>query len=121
MHADCGSLARTPTKGTTSGSAGVPDNSLCEALPLEEELYFAVDDALVEHFLHHELLGLFRGILRVLLPPLLLPHGVHWKRGRGLAGHGQTPPRSSSSPCSNSGSEIKAKPCKQRAAADGAA
>lgn len=80
VHADYGSLARTHTKGTTSGSAGVPDNSLCESLPLEEELYFALDDSLIEHFLHHELLGLLRGLLRVLLAPLFFPHGVHWER-----------------------------------------
>lgn len=95
MHADYGSesLARTPTKGGTSGSAGVLDNSLCESLPLEKELHFAVDDALIHHFLHHELLGLLRSLLRVLLAPLPLPHGIHWRRGRGwrgLAGHGQT-------------------------------
>lgn len=86
QQSDCGGSARTPTEGTTSGSAGVPDNSLCESLPLEEELHFAVDDALVEHLLHHELLGLLRGLLRVLLAPLLLPHGIHCKGGRGWRG-----------------------------------
>lgn len=57
------------------GGAEVPDNSLCESFPLQEEFNFPIENALIQNLLNNKLLWFLLCILSILLI-LFFTHGV---------------------------------------------